>query len=107
MPMEAATVPAIADLARYPIDALGSPGGQAFLEDCRGALRRDGALLLPGFLKAGFLPRLIGEAEAGGALSRHFERHFPYGDATARDRPGDRPEIRGLPPDDPHPIARR
>jgi hypothetical protein len=101
--MKAATLPEIVDLARYPIDDLGASDGQAFLQDCRRTLRRDGALLLPGFVRAALLPRLIAEAEAGGARARHFVRHFPYGDATD----GDRPETRGLPPDDPRRFVSR
>ena len=84
--MKAEMAPEIVDLARYPIDALESSEGRAFLEDCRTALGREGSVLLPDFLKPEFIPLLIAEAEAGGARSRHFVRHFPY--ATQRSRTG-------------------
>ncbi|MGO8866426.1 MAG: hypothetical protein ACLQME_08000 [Alphaproteobacteria bacterium] len=53
---------ALIDLARYPIDDLGSPGAAALVAECRRQLAATGACLLPGFLRPEALTAMAAEA---------------------------------------------
>jgi hypothetical protein len=58
-------VPTLADVVdfdRYPIAELGGTDAGALVEACRAALRREGAVKLDGFLRAGTLATLVPEA---------------------------------------------
>ena len=85
------------NLTDYPIADLTTPAGAAFLGRCRARLRRDGALVLPGFVTAGVLPALVAEAEAGAGHARPFRHHFQFGSGAS----GETYELEGLPADDP------
>ncbi len=63
--MQLAPDPAVArliDLARYPIDALDRPTGQALVAECRAQLAASGACVLPGFLAAAAIAPAAAEA---------------------------------------------
>ena len=51
----------IVDLARYPLDRLGSPGWWRLVDDCREELVQNGLLNLPDFLFREAVARIIGE----------------------------------------------
>ena len=52
------------DTARYPIADLGSPAGQAFVDSCRAALERDGAVVLRDLVNDAALAAMAREARA-------------------------------------------
>jgi hypothetical protein len=65
----------IIDLARYPLDRLGSPEGAALIARCRAMLEGEGACLLPGFLGEAGIAKAI--AEAGALAGRAYRRPAP------------------------------
>ena len=64
-PELAANHPArLVDLQRYPIHDLARAAAQLLVATCRAELRASGACILPGFLTADALRRMVGEARA-------------------------------------------
>ncbi len=55
----------LVDLATYPILDLGTPEAQALVQRCRESLRRDGTVVLPGFLSAQAREEIAREARDG------------------------------------------
>ena len=67
------------DLARYPIDAFGTPGRERLVAACRGAIAQRGACVLEGFVPADALAGIAQELEPW--LERAFyktKRHNVY-----------------------------
>lgn len=54
----------VVDLDRYPIDALDSAAGQAFLQRCRADLAEHGVCTLPAFITPGAVAQMVALAEA-------------------------------------------
>lgn len=83
------------DLARYPIDQVGTQGGDAFLQDCREGYENDGLCLLQGFIIPQALDVLAAEADSvsdkayfcDSEHSAYLETH----DEVAADGGDDRP----------------
>jgi hypothetical protein len=69
----------LVDLARYPIDRLASAAGQQLIADCRCRFGSDGALALPGFVRADAIAAMRDEALAVAPLAHPGEkRHNVY-----------------------------
>lgn len=80
------------DLARYPIDDLEGPGGQALVARCRDELRDDGCCHLPGFMTAPAVARSAAMAEALEPQTfRSTMRHNVYASADDPSLPADHP----------------
>jgi hypothetical protein len=87
------------DLARYPIDDLGSDRARDLVAECRSQLDRAGLCLLPGFLDAATVARAVAdvEPEVDGAFRK--EREIVAMNESEIDP--------SLPPDDPVRTAHR
>jgi len=83
------------DLARYPLDALATEQGRAFVADCRRRYVRDGACLLPSFVRPAALGLMA--AEANGIAGQAFfceDSHTPYLAAADQDLDASHPRNR-------------
>ncbi len=58
-----ATLDAVVDLERYPIDRLDSPAGRDLVDGCRELLSTSGACQLHGFIRSEAVARLVAEAD--------------------------------------------
>ncbi len=92
----AAAAPDLIDLARYPIDRLEGPAGERLLADCRRRFDADGALALPGFVRADAVAAMRDEALALAPLA-HFgeKRHNVYLIGSDPQFPAEHPRNRG------------
>jgi hypothetical protein len=80
------------DLARYPVDALGSSLGKKVVAEGNAALRADGVCILPGFLRAEVIDVLVEECESLAPLGHHSEvAGTPYIEAPDRSFPEGHP----------------
>ena len=74
----------VVDLDRYPIADLGAPDGLAVINACQKQLNDTGLCLLPGFVRAEAIARMVEDAQClkSGA---HFTEHWratPHGDGS-------------------------
>lgn len=75
----------LVDMGRYPIDRPGAPALERLIDDLRRELAEDGCAVLPGFVHAGGLERLVAEADAvADQAHRSFGRTNVY---FGRDEP--------------------
>ena len=79
----------IVDLAKYPLDRLGSPGWSQLVEDCREKLLRNGLVNLPGFLCREAVARTIGDLTP--IVDRDAFAHARYHNIYFKDRIDDLP----------------
>lgn len=69
----------LVDLDRYPIDRTGTPALDRLIGEVRGALDEDGCAVLPGFVHAAGLARLVAEADGvAGQAHRSFGHTNAY-----------------------------
>lgn len=82
----------IVDLDRYPLHHLDSVRGQAFLLACQQDLRTNGVCLLPGFLTAGAVARIIGQTADLAAKAWSTDKsHTVYFEPVDNSVPADDP----------------
>lgn len=84
------------DLTRYPLHALASPAGKAFIAECRRQLAETGCCLLPGFLIEQALQIMAAEAVALAPLAHRTpgSRGTAYLDAPDESFPEGHPKRR-------------
>lgn len=69
----------LVDLGRYPIDCPGSPAYDRMIDDVQRELAQDGCAVLPGFVHADGIAKLVDEAErVARNAHRSFNRTNPY-----------------------------
>ena len=85
------------DTDRYPIDLLGTPAGEAFVEACAQRFGDDGVLVLPGFLTSDAVAAIAAEATArlDAAFFCHSE-HNVFLDDGVEHLAADDPRVRPL-----------
>src|SRR5262245_30433624 len=95
---DSAAVPALLDLAAFPIDRLDAPEGQALIARCRADLTSTGMFNLAGFVRPAALSTAVAELTpllADGAF-RHARKHDIWFGAPQPDLPADHPARREI-----------
>lgn len=74
------------DTDRYPLDRLGTPEGENFVEACRARLEEAQALALPGFVLPRAVAAMLSEAAAAKADGHRMDGHYTaYSDDMSAD----------------------